>query len=142
MLLGQHEFQYDGDGADSDACRAGLWSWSTDAGEANDVARAMLQRITPAPHPNRSALAQLFGALRFTEPPPRRLPMTRPSVTPSASGSGQRPSLLICVVGDSQMRTLADGMVQHMAESGGAGCACAMAAAQTRAGQHRRAPQH
>ena len=141
VLLRLHEFRYDGHGEDVALCSSGLWSWSkevtnasgADASGADASGRALLERITPSRHPNASTLERLYRALRFTEPALRR-PTPEVWVKPHATAgdSNEYPppqaSLSICVIGDSQMRTLADGMVQHIAESGRAGCGCKMAA--------------
>ena len=124
VLLPQHIIEHDG-AASTTSCAGGLWSWP-DSNEYRSAAGTMLEQITPAPHPNRTSLQTLFGSLRFTEPSPRRAnaALTPPPIQPPANNAAS--SLIICVVGDSQMRTLADGIVQHLVESGKGGCSCSV----------------
>ena len=125
VLLPQHIIEHDG-AASTTSCAGGLWSWP-DSNEYRSAAGTMLEQITPAPHPNRTSLQTLFGSLRFTEPSPRRAAsaaLTQQPPTPPANNAAS--SLIICVVGDSQMRTLADGIVQHLVESGKGGCSCSV----------------
>jgi hypothetical protein len=124
----QESFYFDGHRTNS-SCALGLWSWPASVAVNGEVG-ALLERITPSPHPNRSSLSRLFGALTFSEAsstsdaspgyhsPPALMPQ---STAPS------RTSLRLCVVGDSQMRTLADGIAQHIAEGDDAKCKCRMA---------------
>ena len=126
VLLQQSTFQFDGHASGSLSCMGDLWSWPVDE-EGSNVGSTMLEQITPAPHPNRSSMHKLFGALTFTEG-------RRPKAVERAVAVNHRPEpLRICVVGDSQMRTLADGMVQHIAESGRGECDCQMLAARSHA---------
>ena len=119
-ILPQHIIEHDG-AASTTSCAGGLWSWP-DSNEYRSAAGTMLEQITPAPHPNRTSLQTLFGSLRFTEPSPRRAnaALTPPPIQPPANAAS---SLIICVVGDSQMRTLADGIVQHLVEAARAAAA-------------------
>ena len=138
-----HSAGSDGDGVDG-KCNAGLWSWYGEGTNASAAGR-LLETITPAPHPNASHLNSLFGGrlLRFVEPeghravhatastplhprsplsqltsPPSSSPST-PTAHSSGSGGGEtNGSLRVCLLGDSQVRTLTDGMVQLMAEGG------------------------
>ena len=108
----QHNFIYSGHSADPKGCMTGLWSWGTvGEGTANySIASEKLEDLTPALHPNHSALESIYGMLHFTEQPSSHhsLPPPSPSSLPS--------SLRICVFGDSHMRTLADNLVQRLVQ--------------------------
>ena len=112
-----------------EACGAGMWSWRTD--EPWQLNNSLIEDIQAAPHPNRSSLIRIFSGLRFQEAHAQPLP-ARPALwsPPSifaadASPEPQQQPLTVCLLGDSQLRTLTDGMVQLMRSArGGAACGC------------------
>lgn len=112
----QHEFMYAGHTAGRNDCTAGLWSWTVDVDAANNHARTLLEDITPAVHPNRSSLGTMYRALHFTDPL-----MSHHASSPLSQQRDEqaRPNMHICVVGDSQMRTLADGLTQQLLAANG-----------------------
>lgn len=102
-------------------CSTGMWYWSTD--DPGSSYGHLLEEIHPAPYPNSTELRSMFRALQFSDSAsmPRELasPPLVASLPPPAS------QLKVCLIGDSQQRTLLDGIVQLMkAADVGSGCGC------------------
>ena len=105
VLLDNHAFHHDR--AATESCSAGLWSWASSDARHSAIGAAMLQRITPSPHPNATHLAGIFDGLQYIEA------STAPALIapPAVQATSPRASPpVICLLGDSQMRTLTDSL--------------------------------
>ena len=118
LLLRRHAWRHEA-GRAPEQCSAGLWSWRApryhrDVAQADpalamaDEARTSLERITFAPHPHINTLHVRFGALQYNHGAPLVL-------WPDLA---RRARLPLCLVGDSQMRNLANRIIALLDPAG------------------------
>ena len=138
VLLRRHEVPFSdaNNGPSSRTCRFGLWSWVRGSASAN---HSVLDEIHAQPWSrDASSLAALNAGLRFQDAPPLASTARMADASAMRDPSGILPAQpqlesiqspasnrsRVCILGDSHVRTLFDGVVRLAADGGLRACGC------------------